>query len=300
MKRLTLFAAVFALVACDRSKPELEKTLVQVQQISAEKDSLLKDVMQTSQFIADVNTELNNVRSRNTGKPTVGKAGEMESNLSPAQAREAIKVRVKELTDRLNESESRLAASRKRVADLTTNNTGLSSQLAAYDSTIASIRKIMDSQKGEIATLTDQVNVLTGENTQLKADKVQLVAEKSSLSSERDRLTAERNTVFYVIGTKDELLKKHILEQTGGMLGIGKSQVPARDLNPSDFTSIDKSKVSEIAFPAADQAYRIVTRQDVSGLETAPDKSGRIKGGLKIRDADRFWGASKYLILIQS
>jgi hypothetical protein len=144
------------------------------------------------------------------------------------------------------------------------------------------------------------VNALTGENTQLKVEKVQLVAETTNLTADKDKLTVERNTVYYVIGTKGELLKKHIIEQTGGTLGIGKTQVPARDLNPSDFTSIDRTKVSEIAFPAANQAYRIITRQDVSALETAPDKAGRIKGGLKIKDAERFWGASKYLILIQS
>ncbi|MFI5310038.1 MAG: hypothetical protein ACHQQ3_02300 [Gemmatimonadales bacterium] len=300
MRKLTLVAAVLAIAACDASKPELEKTLVQVKAISAEKDSLLKDVMQTSQFIADVNTELARVKSRNAGKPTQGKAGEMESNLTPAQQREAIKTRVKELTDRLNESESRLSASRKRVSDLAASNTGLTSQLAAYDSTISSFKKIMDNQKAEIASLTEQLNALTGENTQLKADKVQLVNEKVNLSQEKDQLTVERNTVFYVIGTKDELLKKRIIEQTGGTLGIGKTQVPARELNASDFTSIDKSKVSEIAFPTSDKAYRIITRQDVTALETSPDKSGRIKGGLKIKDADRFWGASKYLILIQS
>jgi len=299
MRKLAMFAAVLALAACDRSKPELEKTLVQVQQISAEKDSLLKDVMQTSEFIAEVNTELAKVRSRN-GKPTVGKSGELESNLSPAQAREAIRIRVKELTGRLNESESRLAASRKRVSDITAANAGLTQQLAAYDSTIAAFKKIMDNQKAEIATLTDQVNALTGENTQLKSDKVQLVSEKANLSADKDKLIVEQNTVYYVIGTKDELLKKHIIEQTGGALGLGKTQVPARDLNAGDFTSIDMTKVSEIPFPAAGVAYRIITRQDVTALETAPDKAGRIKGGLKIKDPTRFWGASKYLILIQS
>ncbi len=300
MKRLIVLAAVLALAACDRSKPELEKTLAQVQQISAEKDSLLKDVMQTSQFIADVNTELAKVRSRNAGKPTVGKAGEMESALSPTQQREAIKAKVMELTARLNESESRLAASRKRVADLTASNTGLTQQLAAYDSTIAAFKKITDNQKAEIAGLTEQVNALTGENTQLKSEKVQLVSERTNLTEEKEKLTVERNTVYYVIGTKDELLKKHIIEQTGGMLGLGKTQVAARELNASDFTSIDKTKVSEIAFPAAEKTYRIITRQDVTALEPSPDKGGRIKGGLKITDADRFWGASKYLILIQS
>ena len=135
---IVLAAVAFVAAACDGSKKELEKTLVQVQQISAEKDSLLKDVMATSQFIADVNTELANVKSRAAGKPVVGKPGEMESNLTPSQQRDAIKAKVAELTARLNESESRLGASRNRVRDLTANNAGLASQLAAYDSTIAS------------------------------------------------------------------------------------------------------------------------------------------------------------------
>jgi outer membrane murein-binding lipoprotein Lpp/regulator of replication initiation timing len=302
MKKMTLFAAALAVVgvsACDKSKPELEKTLVQVQQISAEKDSLLKDVMQTSQFIADVNTQLATVKSRNAGKPTVGKPGEMENNLTPAQQREAIKVKVKELTDRLNESESRLNASRKRVADLAGNNSAMTKQLAAYDSTISAFKSIIENQKAEIATLAEQVAALTGENTALKAEKTQLTAEKTTLVEEKSTLTTERNTVYYVIGTEDELFKKKIITKSGGVIGLGKTALPNSDLNPADFTSIDKTKVSEIAFPRADKAYKVVSRQDVGGLEVQPDKSGRIKGGLKITNAEKFWAGSKFLILME-
>jgi len=103
MRKITLFIAALSLMACDKSKPELDKALAQVTAISAEKVSLLKDVMQTSQFIAEVNSEMAKVKSKTPGKPTVGKPGEMESNLTPAQQREAIKVKIKELTDRLNE-----------------------------------------------------------------------------------------------------------------------------------------------------------------------------------------------------
>jgi hypothetical protein len=285
--------------ACDKSKPELEKTLAQVQQISAEKDSLLKDVMSTSQFMAEVNTELNNVRNVNAGKPVQGKPGEMENNLTPAQQREAIKAKVKELTERLNQSESRLAASRKRVADLTGTNSGLAKQLAAYDSTISAFKTIIENQKAELASLTEQVTALAGENVALKAEKAQLTTEKTQLTEEKSSLVTERNTVYWIAGNKDELIKAKIIEQKGGTLGLGKTQVPARDLNPADFKAIDKTKVSEIAFPKADKAYKLVSLQDVSALETAPDKNGRIKGGLKVKDAEKFWAASKFLILIE-
>ncbi len=299
MKKLLILAAMFSLAACDRSKPELDKTLVQMQQISAEKDSLLKDVMQTSQFIADVNTQLATVRSKNAGKPVKGSAAGAESSLTPAQQRDAIKTKIKELTDRLSEAEARLGASRNRVKELTANNAALTSQLASYDSTIAAFKSIIDNQKTEIESLNTQLAALQSENASLKQDKVALTSEKTALVEEKSSLVTERNTVYYVIGTKDELLKKKIIDQAGGALGIGKTQVPARDLNASDFTAIDKLKVMEIAFPKADKAYKIITRQDVTALETAPDKSGRIKGGLRITNAEKFWSGSKFLIVIE-
>jgi chromosome segregation ATPase len=299
MKKFAVLAAVLMVAACDRSKPELDKTIVQMQQISAEKDSLLKDVMQTSQFIADVNTQLATVKSRNAGKPVQGAAGGTEASLTPAQQRDAIKNKIRELTDRLNEAESRLGASRNRVKELTANNAALNTQLASYDSTIAAFKTIIDNQKTEIVSLSAQLAALQTENAALRQDKAQLTTEKTQLTAEKSSLTGERNTVYYVIGTKDELLRRKIIDQAGGTLGLGKTQVPSRDLNPSDFTAIDKTKVSEIAFPKADKTYRVITRQDVSALETAPDKSGRIKGGLKITNVDKFWAASKFLIILE-
>jgi chromosome segregation ATPase len=299
MKKLIMLVAVLAIAACDKSKPELDRTIVQMQQISAEKDSLLKDVMQTSQFIADVNTQLATVKSRNAARPVKGTAGGAETSLTPAQQRDAIKDKIKELADRLNEAEARLNASRNRVKELTANNAALASQLASYDSTIAAFKTIVENQKTEIVSLNGQLAALQTENAALRQDKAQLATEKTQLVAEKTSMTSERNTVYYVIGTKDELLKKKIIEQSGGTLGLGKTQVPARDLNPSDFTAIDMSTVSEIAFPNADKTYKVITRQDVSALETTPDKNGRIKGGLKITNAGKFWAASKFLIILE-
>jgi chromosome segregation ATPase len=299
MRKLTVLVAVLVIGACDKSKPELDKTLVQMQQISAEKDSLLKDVMQTSQFIADVNTQLATVKSLNAGKPVKGAAATAESGKSPAEQRDAIKVKIKQLTDRLNEAEARLGTSRNRVKDLTANNAALTSQLVAYDSTIAAFKTIIENQKTEIGSLNAQLAALQTENAALKQDKAQLTTEKTQLTEEKSSLTTERNTVYYVIGTKAELLKKKVIEQAGGTLGLGKTQVPARDLNPADFTAIDKTNVAEIAFPKPDKNYRVISRQDVTALETAPDKNGRLRGGLKITSADKFWAASKFLIILE-
>ena len=302
-----LLAAALVLAACDASKPALEKSLADVTRISAEKDSLLRDVVATSQFIAEVNGELAKVKGSGVDKPKVKGSGDLADTLTPAQARAAVQQRVAELVARVNASEKRLAASRGRVAELAKDNAAMKAQLAAFDSTIAGFRTMVENQKGQIATLTDQVNALAAENATLKTEKTQLIGEKAQLTSEKAaltseaaRLTSEKNTVYYVVGTRDELLKAQVIEMTGGFLGFGKTPVPVRDLPPGAFTAIDRTKEKSINFPAPDRTYRIITRQDVSALEAAPDNGTNLKGGLKIMDADKFWAASKYLIIVEN
>jgi len=298
-KTFLLFAAaMLTLTACDNSKAELQKQLEQVKLISSEKDSLLKDVMATQQFIGDVNAELARVKDASIGKPTKGGAGEMENNGTPAEQRARVLARVEQLTTRMNEVESRLAASRERVKQLSANNATLTAQLAQYDSTITAFKAIIENQKAEIATLTTQVNALQGENKQLKVEKEALTTEKTVLTGEKAALTSERNTVYYVIGTKDELRKKGIIVKKGGILGAGATDLPATSLNPADFTSIDKTKVSEIALPRADKTYRVLSRQDLGATEPAP--KGGYKTSIKITNAEQFWTASKFLIIVQN
>lgn len=299
VRQLPLLAAAVTLIACDRSGPDLQQALAHVQQISAEKDSLLSDLSATSQFVSDVNAEIDKARQLAKRRPTNAAAGETDDRLSFAERRAMVLQRVKELAARIGVSESRLAASRKIAADLASRNSALAFQVAAYDSTLASFKSIMDGQKSEIATLERDVASLTDENSRLTASNVALVADTSQLTDERSRLTTERNTVYYIIGTKEGLLRQHIVEEAGGLLGLGKVVVPARGLDASNFTSIDRTQVSAITFPKANTPYRIVTRQDLSALETPPDKHGVLMNALKIRDASAFWAGSKYLIVIE-
>ena len=305
MRPFAIVLAAAVMAACDASKPELEKSLARVQQISAEKDSLLRDVVATSQFISQVNSELAAVKGSGKDKPLV-RAGDLPDTLTPAQAREAVQKRVAELVARVNESEKRLAASRQRVAQLTKSSADMKGQLAAFDSTVASFRTMVEGQKAQIATLTAQVDSLQAENTSLKTTNTtlksantQLEGDKAKLSAEKASLTSERNTVYYVVATRDQLLKSHLIEMTGGFLGLGKTPVPARNLAPADFTAIDRSTVKRIDFPAPDRSYRIITGQDVGALEGVTNAT-ELRGGLRITDPERFWAASKFLIVVEN
>lgn len=294
MKKLILAGALAIVATGCVSKSEYDRQLEQVASISSEKDSLLKEVVATSQFIAEVNGELDKVKS---GQPVVAAGGEMEQ-MSPMQARQALAERVKGLTERLRESEERLAQSRRRVSQLTSNNATMAAQMASFDSTIKQFQVIIDNQKAEIVALLDQVSILTSENMALRETNTALESERATLSADKAALTAETNTVYWIAGKKDDLLKRGIIEQRGGMLGIGKTQVLARTLDAGAFTAVDRTQVSEITLPDPAKSYRIITTNDIAGLDSPP-KDGKFKGTVKISQPEVFWRPSKFLVLVE-
>lgn len=274
MKKLkfTLAALVFAAAACGTSA-ETERKLAELEQINAQKDSLMQEVAISSRLITDVNLELAKVKVRRLNV----------SSESPITAsNDTLMARLRYVVARVGETERALSDSRQRVKLLTSLSDSLR---AAYDSTVGNLQSVIAAQKTTIDLLTDQVNILTVEN----------VALRDSLS-----------TGYYVIGTRDELKKKGILTEQGGgrvlfiLWRTGKTLQPARNLDPDLFTPIDTRRVTQIPLPAARAEYRVASLQDLDYI--AEERHNNKYSGtptLTITSPVDFWRTSKFLIIIK-
>ncbi len=109
------------------------------------------------------------------------------------------------------------------------------------EATLANYKEIVDSQKSQIGVLVAMVDTLRGENVALK-DTVA-------------NMSVRENTVYYVIGTRDELQERGIVAPVGGsrflfvLWKTGVSLAPARHLDPTLFTAINKREVTNIPLP---------------------------------------------------
>ena len=110
-----------------------------------------------------------------------------------------------------------------------------------------------------------------------------------------------KNTVYYVVGTKDELMKSGVVSKEGSKFLVfgGTRLEPARNLDPAAFTAIDKTQTLSIPLPRTDKKYKIISRQSPSYLTGNVNGKGEVKGVLEIALPDEFWSPSKYLILVQ-
>jgi hypothetical protein len=292
--------AVVATTGCNQA--ELKKALAEAKTAEAQKDSLLTEVLETTQFVSDVNSELAKAKSVSvkTAATDPGVPGAKKDREERTEALE----RVKTVIARLNESEAKLAETETRARSSRQRNARLLAQIETFKKTIEDLKTTAEQQKTEyeaalaekdthIATLAGRVDTLTTENMQLGADKAALVDTVGSL-------TSYKNTVYYAVGTKDELMKKGVITKEGSKFLVfgGTRLEPARNLNAEAFTAIDKTQQTSIPLPRTDKKYKIVSRQSPSYLSSTV-KDGKVSGSVEIAQPEEFWSASKYLILVQ-
>lgn len=274
--------AIFTAVSCKQGpSPEVQARIDSLTRVAGERDQMMTEMAQNARLLSDISADLAKVQTKNKMKV---------SNESPAEAsRDSIRQKVRYIATRLNETESRLRKSEREVSGLTHLSDSLRSTLQA---TIANYDSVIAGQRSQLADLAAQVDTLRG----------QTVALRDTVSN----LTTYENTVYYVIGTKDELVQKGLIQEEGGSRFLwilwksGQTVVPSRSLDPTQFTKIDRREVTRIALPDSSKSYRIATRQDLSSLATPPDKDGAVRGALEIAAPDRFWSPSKYLIIVES
>ena len=141
-----------------------------------------------------------------------------------------------------------------------------------------------DAQIGDLKTQLEQLNV---EMTNLNIS-YQEATQESAVKTEK------LNAAFYAFGTSKELIKNGVLTKEGGFIGIGKIQKMKDDFNKTYFTQVDISTTNTIAL-AAKKAKIITTHPSGSyKIEGANGKADKIT----IINAEEFWSASKYLVIV--
>jgi hypothetical protein len=294
--------AVVATTGCNQA--ELKKALADAQAAEAQKDSLLTEVLETTQFVTDINSEL--AKTKGTAVTTASTDPGVPGARKDREDRKAALVRINAVITRLNESEAKLAETETRAKQSRQRNARLLAQIETYKKTIDDLRVTAEQQKadfeGQLADKNTQIATLAGRVDTLTTENTDLTVAKTALTDTVANLTTYKNTVYYAIGTESELKKQGIVTKEGSkFLVFGGSRLePARNLSPEAFTAINKITDTKIPLPRTDKKYKIVSRQSPTYLAVgAATKDGKVTGSVDIAQPEEFWSASKYLILVE-
>ncbi len=279
IRRLGLTLAVFVpLAACERGpSPAVQ---AQIDQLQATRDSLTRELAGQTERIQNLSESLE------------AAAGEMAG--PGVTAPEVLEDRITDMTSELESTRAQLADARRRIRAMSNRSGSLRDSL---DTVIEQRDEALAMQRDSVAELAMSLDSMAA-----RTDK--LASERTELADRLRELEEKYYTVYYVVGTEEELLERGIIEKEGGarvllvLWKAGETLVPSRDLAPAEFQAIDFREMSEIELPAQG-TYKVVSRHDTDYLDPTPDAEGRFTGArLRITQPERFWQPSRYLIVV--
>ncbi len=284
LKLAVPFIAVLFMASCNNHEEELK-------QMQQKQDSLLQALNERDSIVdeffsafTDIQENLKTIKE----KEHIIDISSTNAENSP-EAKEQINKDIQTIYNLLQENKEKLRKLEKRlrgaglkIKSLKKTIAKLEEQLAAKDTEIAALKTKLENMNIQITALEHNVDSLSIENVK-----------KDETINKQD---TELHTAYYVIGNKKELLENGVITRTGGFVGIGRISKLREDFNKNYFTTIDIRDVKEI--PIASKKAELVTSHPAGSYEFVKNDDGKLIEKLVIKDPDKFWSVSKYLVIM--
>lgn len=213
----------------------------------------------TIDAIAEIQDSLNAI-SVGPGAQIVPGNLQKEQNMGGPSGQQAL--------DRIAMLRSSIQTNKERIEQLETNLKKSGVRTAGLERLIAGLKRTVKEKETQIAMLSGQVDSLHTQVTGLTTT----VAEREDTLRTRDTQLEDRRrelaTVYYVVGKKGDLQKSGVIQSKGGVLGLGKTVLPAANPDPSAFQAMDTDQSTTIHIPSKNA--RVITAQPLSSYELVP------------------------------
>ncbi len=285
MKKLMVIALIpFIFAACENKEQtarinQLEEEQALMLNDSRTKDSLINDFMQT---LNEIESNLAEIKSKEKLISKETSSGTELSRSARQRVNEDIKLinaLMAENKEKISSLNYKLKQSNLRIAEFEKMIEATNQQLAIRDHEIDSLKTELSTLNFTIAVLNDTINNYANRNV--------------ALNNQVTERTNELNTAYYVVGEKKELIEQKILNKEGGVLGIGRTQKVAGDVDLNDFTKVDIRNLKSI--PLDVKKATIMSVHPAGSYELiGTDK--RVNE-LVIKDPVLFWQKSRMLVI---
>ncbi|MDR0970951.1 MAG: hypothetical protein LBM25_01025 [Bacteroidales bacterium] len=289
MKRIILSLSIIALVFSSCGKKELQDQLITQQKLNdsiqavikakdAELEELFQELNSIEQSLSDVTSKYSNVNKlKNTSGEKITK-----------NTRERITSEIQNINELLASNKQKLSKLSKQVSGQGDKN----KELVTF---VENLQKQLNDQEAQIQALTSELQEKKIVIENLNKNLSDLSKQNQEKDQQILQVETEKNTAYYIVGTKKELQEQGIVNVKGGFLGIGRKTNVNNDSELSKYTKVDIRHFDLITLNGEDK-IKIMT--------THPSTSYTIEGtakkptGIKITDPSKFWGKSKFLIIM--
>jgi chromosome segregation ATPase len=209
-----------------------------------------------------------------------------------------------EILRTINDINSLLIQNQLKIEKLNDQLASLRSQKMRWKKESAEIAKFIGDKTAEMGELQEELNGQRNTIAALnqKVSDLQKANENANeaasenaerLGTQIQNINTELHKAYYALGSYKELKQHHVIEKKGGVLGVGSTEELKPDFEKAYFTEIDTRQITSI--PVASKNPKLVTYHPVGSYGW--EKTDGNMEYLTIKDPDKFWAASKYLVV---
>lgn len=288
--RPLIFAAIIIFTACNT---ERDKEIAKNKELNYRLDSLSTAIDKRDSTVNDLLSSFNEIEQNLDS--VAAKQNVIALNID--KQKEDLKGSAK---NRINYQISAINAlmdqNHKKISELNRQLKNSTIKIGQFQKMVASLNEELAQKNTELQSLNEKLVAANAQVTQLQTS----VDTLSNLNNSKSQIIADQtnsiHTAYYVIGKSKDLEKINVIDKTGGLLGIGKTSKLKSDFNPNNFTRIDYTKV--VTIPINSKKAKVITAHPTDSYSL--DKEGDQITSLHVTQPEKFWGASKFLVVVNN
>ena len=182
-----------------------------------------------------------------------------------------------------------LASKQAEIDKLNIENKSQKNTIANLKKMVAFLQGELDAKSKQIENMVELMEKKDASISSLRYNLNEKEKEANYLKDQNFEQDQQLNTVYYIIGTKDELKEKGLMK--GGFLS--KKRADYANIDKSYFIKRNKQGLDKIDIDS--KKAKIITEKPVSSYTLTKNEDGTTT--LTITDKEAFWKASPFLII---
>ncbi len=282
-----------ALASCNQEKidqlsSENEQLATRTTELNTELEKYLKTFNEIETNLREIKEREDKLNLSAEDNVEYQDAENVESMVEDIRAINALMAENKEKMAELQQSLDQAGSEYKKMV----NN--LSYRIKQKDEEITTLKTNLENANVENEQLAQNIETLTKTVDTLSYQKEEQLAVIEEQKSKIEEQTTSLNTAYVAIGTSKNLEDEEVVVKEGGILGIGSTDKLNKNLKEEAFSKIDITEVKSI--PVLAKKVELITTHPAGSYEFEKNEDEKIEK-LVILDPNKFWEASKYLVV---
>ncbi|MFA7543678.1 MAG: hypothetical protein WCY84_04820 [Candidatus Cloacimonadaceae bacterium] len=201
------------------------------------------------------------------------------------------------LVNTINTMRGQIEADKKKISALEAQLANSKTQLKGVQDVVARLRTSIEEKERIMDELQERMGMLTENMEEERRITQREIAILEQISQQKDKQLQQaeysESYIYYVVGTRKQLMDQGIVDRKGGLLGIGKVTTVTKNLKLERFSEINLKNTNEIRFPITKKGYSILSNHLATTYEVSKEGGEML---LRITDPDNF-RKQKFLVI---